>query len=95
MNVGATFCQSTIKIQLWSIPTWWKTKGAVCFSRDWRGTPSRKWGIRRLGILETEAHSFIYEAFLGQFWADARDAKVNWPCPLAQRVLLLEESIHM
>lgn len=27
MNVGAAFCQSAIKTQLWSIPTWYEDKG--------------------------------------------------------------------
>lgn len=31
MNVGAAFCQSTIKTQLWSIPTWSEDKGHSLF----------------------------------------------------------------
>lgn len=59
-----------------------KTKGTVCSTRGWRARSSRMWGIRHLGILEKEAHSFIRETFPSQLWADARGAQVNWPGPL-------------
>lgn len=79
MNVSAALCQSTIKTQLWSIPMCSGDKGAVCSFPDREGRPSRKWGIRHPGTLAGGSfiRSFIHEAFLGQFWADAGDAKVN------------------